>query len=55
MKVADEDRGDTADLPSGSCEHNNVCQHLLTLVPRSRISFLFYPENGGDTFIRNVG
>jgi hypothetical protein len=28
------------------------CSHLLTLVPRLRI---FYPEDGGDTFFRNVG
>jgi hypothetical protein len=31
---------------------DSVCSHLLTLVPRSRI---FYPEDGGDTFLRNVG
>jgi hypothetical protein len=31
---------------------SSVCSHLLTLVPRSRI---FYPEDGGDTFLRNVG
>jgi hypothetical protein len=29
-----------------------ACNHLLTLVPRSRI---FLPEDGGDTFLRNVG
>jgi hypothetical protein len=28
--------------------------HLLMLVPRSRI-FIKYPEDGGDTFLRNVG
>jgi hypothetical protein len=31
--------------------HGSVCSHLLTLVPRSRI---FYPEDGGDTYLRNV-
>jgi hypothetical protein len=30
-----------------------VCSHLLTLVHRSRI-FSFHPEEGGDTFLRNV-
>jgi hypothetical protein len=28
------------------------CSHLLKLGPRSRI---FYPEDGGDTLLRNVG
>jgi hypothetical protein len=28
-----------------------VCSRLLTLAPRLRI---FYPEYGGDTFLRNV-
>jgi hypothetical protein len=29
-----------------------IRSHLLTLVPRSQI---FYPEDGGDTVLRNVG
>jgi hypothetical protein len=33
-------------------EKSTDCSHLLTLVPHSRI---FYPEDGGDTFLRNVG
>jgi hypothetical protein len=37
-----------AEFSTGS----SVCSHLLTLVPRSRI---LYPEDGGDTFLRNVG
>jgi hypothetical protein len=29
-----------------------VCSHLVMVVTRSQI---FYPEDGGDTFLRNVG
>jgi hypothetical protein len=42
--------------PCRSCVNRRFggtyCSHLFTLFPRSRI---FYPEDGGDTFLRHVG
>jgi hypothetical protein len=34
------------------CPMNISCSHFLTLVPARGF---FYPEDGGDTILRNVG